>query len=87
LFLDGGPYAPRVSDRGNPERVYQIERAQLFNRLVDEQRVNLLDAERWLRRWEAKAEEIGRPRASLGFWDEGRRWIYGELSAKRRKPD
>ena len=70
---------------GDPERSYEAERAGLFNRLVDEERVGLLDAEYWLRAWEAKADEIGRPRGSQGYWEEAWRWISGERAAKRQE--
>jgi hypothetical protein len=66
-------------------RGYEIQRAGIFNRLVDEERIGLIDAEDWLRTWEAKAESIGRPQESQDFWVEGWRWITGELAAKRRE--
>jgi len=69
--------------RGDPERGYEAQRAGLFNRLVDEEHIGLLDAEYWLRAWEAKTDEIGRPRTSQGYWDEAWRWIAGERAAKR----
>ena len=67
-----------------PERIYQVERTGIFRRLVHEHRVGLLEAEGWLRAWEDKAEHLGRPRTSEGFWDEGWRWISGELALKDR---
>jgi hypothetical protein len=65
-------------------RSYELERAGIFNRLVDEERIGLIDAENWLRAWDAKAESIGRPRESHDFWVEGWRWITGELAFQRR---
>ena len=62
-----------------------MQRTGIFTRLVHEQRVGLLDAERWLRAWEGKAEDLGRPRISEGFWDEGWRWITGELALEGRQ--
>ena len=73
-----------MSGQGHPERPDEALRAGIFNRLVDEEHVGLLDAEYWLRAWEAKADEIGRPRSSQGFWDEGWRWIIGERALERR---
>jgi hypothetical protein len=76
-----------VSGRGTYDRAYDLERAGVFDRLVDEHRVTLLDAELWLRRWEAKADDIGRPRTSRDFWLQGWQWINGELAAEHRKTD
>lgn len=73
-----------MSGRGDPEPGYEAQRAGLFNRLVDEERIGLLDAEYWLRAWEAKTDEIGRPRDSMDYWDEGWRWITGERAASRQ---
>lgn len=56
----------------------------MFNRLVDEERLGLIDAENWLRTWEAKADAIGRPQDTDDFWVEGWRWITGELAFERR---
>ena len=65
-------------------RGYELERAGIFNRLVDEEQLGLIDAEDWLRTWEAKAESIGRPQETHDFWVEGWRWITGELGFQRR---
>ena len=73
-----------MSRRGDAEPSYEVLRAGIFNRLVDEERIGFLDAEYWLRAWKAKAEEIGRARGSDGYWDEGLRWIIGERGAERR---
>jgi hypothetical protein len=66
------------------ESSYEVLRVGVFNRLVREERVSLLDAEHLLRAWETKAEEIGRRRESHDFWFEGYRWILGELRLRRR---
>ena len=68
-----------------PEGWFERERAALLLRLVAIERLGFYDAEVWLRAWEAKAEELGRPRAATDFWIEGERWIDGELAAERRK--
>jgi hypothetical protein len=77
------PPRPPTQDQ-DPELVYQVQRTGVFTRLVHDQRIGLLEAERWLRDWEEKAEHLGRPRMSQGFWDEGWRWITGELALKDR---
>ena len=73
-----------MDGHGDPARSYEAVRAGLFNRLVDQERIGLLDAEYWLRAWEAKADDIGRPRDSADYWDEGWRWISGERAASRK---
>jgi hypothetical protein len=77
------PYDPGVGGTGKTPSSLELERAGIFNRL-DEARIGLLDAEHWLRSWEAKAVELGRPAESPGYWDEGWRWINGELAIRRR---
>ena len=62
---------------------YELERAEVFNRLVHGARVGLFDAEQRLRAWESKAEELGRQRTSEDFWAEGHRWILGEIALGR----
>ena len=74
-----------MTRRGDPERIYQAQRAGIFRRLVDAERLDKLDAEHWIARRERKAEDIGRPRGSTGYWDEGWRWIEGERRALRPK--
>jgi hypothetical protein len=86
-FLDLGSYDPRMNRRGEAEPTYEGLRAGIFNRLVDEERVGLMDAENWLRAWEAEAEEIGWPRGSQSFWDDGWRWIIEERALQRGSSD
>ena len=78
------PPQPRTQDPGL-DLAYQVQRTGIFSRLVHDERLGLLEAERWLRAWEAKAEHLGRPRISEGFWDEGWRWIVGELAGEVRQ--
>jgi hypothetical protein len=47
----------------------------MFRRLVEAERINELDAEHWIARWEREAEAIDRTRDSPGFWDDAWRWI------------
>lgn len=74
-----------VGRRNESEESYEHARAVLLLRLVDQERLGFYDAELWLRAWEAKAQELGRPRASEGYWTEGWRWINGERAAKYRR--
>jgi predicted RNA-binding Zn ribbon-like protein len=69
-----------VSRRGDPERIYQAQRAGIFMRLVSEARLDRFDAEHWIARWEREAEATGRERGSTGFWDDAWRWIEDERS-------
>jgi hypothetical protein len=41
---------------GDPERIYQAQRAGIFGRLTKNGRVDELDAEHWISRWERHAE-------------------------------
>ena len=73
--------------RSGAESSYELQRADVFRRLVHDERFGLLDAEHWLRAWEAKAEEIGRPRDSTGYWEEAWRWIMGQRALERDNAD
>jgi hypothetical protein len=59
--------------RGDPERIYQAQRAGIFARLTPSERVDELDAEHWITRWERHAEAEGLSRSLVGFWDTG--WL------------
>jgi hypothetical protein len=48
-----------MTRRGNPERIYQAQRAGIFSRLVTSGRVNELDAEHWISPWERETEASG----------------------------
>ena len=61
--------------RGDPELIYRAQRAGLFNRLRDGERLDELDAEHWLSRWEREAAANGPAVGSHGYWDAGWRWI------------
>jgi hypothetical protein len=64
---------------GDPERIYQAQRAGIFARLRDAERVNELDAEHWISRWEREAEASGRARDDH-YWSDAWEWI-----AERRR--
>jgi hypothetical protein len=51
-----------MTRRGNPERIYQAQRAGIFARLRDAERINELDAEHWISRWEREAAVLGTDR-------------------------
>jgi hypothetical protein len=63
-----------MTRRGDPERIYQAQRLGIYRRLVDEQRVNELDAEHLIARWEREAEASGRTRDEH-YWTDGWEWI------------
>jgi hypothetical protein len=68
--------------RGDPERIYQAQRAGVFMRLVNAERLDQLDAEHWISRWEREAEANGPAIGSQGYWDAAWRWI--EANRRRR---
>jgi hypothetical protein len=74
--------------RGDPDRIYQAQRAGIFTRLRDTERVNELYAEHWIARWAREAEASRWARDSQGYWDAGWPMDRGEppeaLSAKGR---
>jgi hypothetical protein len=55
--------------RGDPERICQAQRAGIFARLRDAERVNELDAEHWIARWEREAEGSGWARDNH-YWSD-----------------
>ncbi len=59
----------------DPERIYRARRAATFRRLVDELRLDELDAEHWIAAWEREATSQGVDRHTSSFWDHGRNWI------------
>lgn len=66
--------------RGDPQRIYQAQRAGIFARLTEQERVNAEAAERWIAAWERHAEAIGLHHGVVGFWSYGWDWI-----AERRR--
>jgi len=70
-----------VTRRGDPELIYRAQRAGIFRRLMDQERVNELQAEHLIARWEREAEAIGRPRSAGSYWDDAWHWIEDQ-----RKP-
>ena len=45
--------------RGDPECIYQAQRYGVFMRLTQNERLDQLDAEHWISRWEREAEATG----------------------------
>ncbi len=72
-----------MARRGNPEKIYHAQRAGMFTRLVSGARLDKDVAEDWIARWEREAKDIGWPRTSSRFWDEGWDWIERERSADK----
>lgn len=72
-----------MTRRGDPERIYQAQRAGILGRLTQSERVSAQDAERWISAWERHAEAIGLHRGVLGFWDSGWEWIAEQRAPKR----
>jgi hypothetical protein len=60
--------------RGDPDAVYRAQRAGIFRRLVDAERVNELDAEHWTSRREREADSAGRARDDY-YWSDAWEWI------------
>lgn len=67
--------------RGDPERIYQAQRAGIFARLTQQAPVNGREAEQWISRCEREAEGRALPRSVVGFWDQGWDWIAEQLRA------
>lgn len=73
--------------RGDPHRIYQAQRAGIFMRLVSAERLDQLDAEHWISRWEREAEANGPAVGSQGYWDAAWRWIEVQRKAPGRPLD
>jgi len=65
----------RTMRKPNPERIYLARRAAHFRRLVDEDRLDDLDADQWIAAREREAASRGLDRNSAGFWQDGESWI------------
>jgi hypothetical protein len=76
---------PQGMRRADPERIYLARRAATFNRMVTAERMDPLDAEHWIARWEREAESLGIDRLTEQFWQDGDRWI-AEIRRKRNGP-
>ncbi len=59
-----------MTRRGGPDRIYQAQRAGIFARLTQQERVNEPEAERLISAWEGHAEAEGLSRATVGFWTQ-----------------
>ncbi len=70
--------------RGDPERIYQAQRAGIFARLTQSEHLDELDAEHWISRWEREAEAQGLARDHT-FWDEGWDWIVEQRQGPRSR--
>jgi hypothetical protein len=68
--------------RDDPERIYQAQRAGIFARLTQGERVSQLEAEEWISRWVSHAEAEGIAHGNA-FWDAAWDWIAEERALKR----
>jgi hypothetical protein len=66
----------------NPSRIYAAQRAGVLARLIRNERVGELEADRLIALWERSADEAGRDRGSNTYWDDAWTWIDEE----RRRP-
>ncbi len=73
---------PASMRKPDPERIYQARRAAHFRRLADVHRLDELDAEHWLAKWEREAEARGLDRHSGTFWQYAERWIAEQRRAR-----
>jgi hypothetical protein len=64
-----------MTRRGDPVRICQAQRTGVLMRLTRSERVNELEAEHLIARWEREAEAIGRSRSSVDYWDDAWHWI------------
>ena len=74
-----------MTRRGDPARIYQAQRAGVFMRLVNAERLDRFDAEHWIARWERHVAESELVIDGGRFWDEAWRWIEGERAAEQRR--
>jgi hypothetical protein len=74
-----------VTRRADPERIYAARRAATFHRLVDADRLDELDAEHWIARWERHAAELELARFEPAFWENAAGWIRLERAEERRR--
>jgi hypothetical protein len=77
-----------MSRRADPDRIYLARRAAQFRRLVDDQHIEELDAEHWIRAWEREAESRGVDRLAGSFLREGEQVDRDtcRLGGRRRVP-
>jgi len=66
----------------DPETIYHARRSATFRRLVDEQRLDELDAEHWIARWEREAEMRSLDRHFGTFWQDAEQWIAEQRRAR-----
>jgi hypothetical protein len=69
-----------MTRKPDPENIYMARRTARFRRLVDEERVDELEAEHLITAWE-REEARGLDRHASSFWPTGEEW----MAARRRK--
>lgn len=59
----------------NADRIFAAQRAGVIARLIRNERVGETEAEGLVALWEREAEETGRLRGSVRYWDDAWAWI------------
>jgi hypothetical protein len=67
--------------RGDPERKHIAQRAGIFARLAQNERLDELEGEHLIRRWEREAETRGLAHGHT-FWEAGWEWITEQRLAR-----
>jgi hypothetical protein len=65
------------------ELSYQAQRASIKERLTRVERLDEVEAEQWIARWEEHADAEGRPATTFGFWKAAWTWIAKQRGPKR----
>jgi hypothetical protein len=68
--------------RGDPDRIYRAQRAGIFARLTQGERLSQLEAEHWISAWERHADAEGIAHGNA-FWDAAWEWITEQRAPKR----
>jgi hypothetical protein len=76
-----------VTRRGKQEAIYQAQRAGVFHRLVDNERLSQVEAGEWIARWEHEAEISGTKRGSRMYWALAWDWIEGQRNPPTTEMD
>ncbi len=81
-LADTAPRYPDHMRRGDPDRIYQAQRAGIFARLTQGERLSQLEAEEWISRWESHTKTEGITHVHA-FWDAAWDWIAEQRAPKR----
>jgi hypothetical protein len=72
--------------RDDPRLVYEAQKAHLHRRLVDEVRIDELEASHWIEHWERHAATADVAKGGDVFWEEGWHWITTARGARKGSP-